>query len=234
MKKIFTLVSALFVVAALNAQQADYALIGFYDAATEQVITTLNLGMNEDLNPSVILSNNGPDVAAATDTLFLDVSVNGTGLGAMYMLGSQLAAYTAGTSVSLSSQQPLLTAADLNQYGIEGTFELCYTLRLVGAATDPDASNNTACVTITRGVGIENLAMEAVSVYPNPATSVINVANAQGAQISVYDMSGRMISNIENADDNQTISTEGMAKGMYLVRIADGKNVITKKISVVR
>ena len=236
MKKLFTLFAAMFAVVALNAQTVDYYMMGFVDNSTDQnAITELNLGMNDDLNPNAVLVNNGPDVPAGTDTVYLDVAINGMDLGAMYIMGSQLSGLTAGQGTILSGNQALFTADQMNQAGIEGTFELCYTVRIVGAATDPDASNNQACLTINRGdVGVNEIAAGEISVYPNPATDVIYVANAEGAQVSVFDMNGRMVNSVESASANQAIDASSLAKGMYIVRIVDGQNVTTKKVNVVR
>ena len=233
MKKLFTLFAAMVAVVALNAQTVDYELVGFYDGTS--IVSTINLGMNDDLNPSVILKNNGPDVPANSDSIFIDIELEGQMLGSMYMLGNQIAALTANQQTALGSQTPLFTANEMNQYGIEGTFNMCYTIRIVGADTYPVSTNNRACVTINRGTtGINEVAEGEVNVYPNPATTVINIDNAEGAQISVYDLSGRMVSNVNSASANQTIDASNLAKGMYIVRIANGNNVITKKVNVVR
>ena len=236
MKKLFTLFAAMFAVVALNAQTVDYYMMGFVDNSTDQnAITELNLSLNDDLNPNAVLVNNGPDVPAGTDTVYLDVAINGMDLGAMYIMGSQLSGLTAGQGTILSGNQALFTADQMNQAGIEGTFELCYTVRIVGAATDPDASNNQACLTINRGdVGVNEIAAGEINVYPNPATDVIYVANAEGAQVSVFDMNGRMVNSVESASANQAIDASSLAKGMYIVRIVDGQNVTTKKVNVVR
>lgn len=234
MKKIFTFFAAMALVAGVSAQTVDYELAGFLDDE-QNFITEINLGLNDALNPTVALFNNGPDVPAGTDTVFTDITVMGEELGSMYLMGAQLATLTAGNGAALGGQEPLLTAAEMTEYGIEGSFEMCYTIRIVGQATDPDASNNTACVTINRGVsGINEIAEGEVSVYPNPATTVINVANAEGAQVSVFDMSGRMVANVESANANEAINVANLAKGMYIVRIVDGQNVTTKKVSIAR
>ncbi len=234
MKKIFTFFAAMALVAGVSAQTVDYELAGFIDEE-QNFITELNLGLNDDLNPAVALMNNGPDVPANTDSIFIDISIMGTEIGSMYMLGSQMATLTAGQGVALSGQDPLFTAAEMNEAGIEGSFEMCYTIRIVGQATDPDASNNTACLTINRGTtDINEIAEGEVSVYPNPATTVLNVANAEGAQVSVFDMNGRVVASIENANANETINVANLAKGMYIVRIVDGQNVTTKKVSIAR
>ena len=223
-------------VVALNAQTVDYELLGFVaDQQSQDFITEINLGPNDALNPIAILYNNGPDVPNASDTIFFDISIEGMELGSMMGMGSNLAGLTAGQAMYISGQGALLTAAQMDQYGIEGTFEFCYTVRIGGVATDPVASNNKACVTINRGAtGINEVAEGEVNIYPNPATTVINIDNAEGSQISVFDINGRMISNIESASANQTIDASNLAKGMYIVRIANGNNVITKKVSVVR
>lgn len=236
MKKVFTMFFACFLAVAVNAQSVDYQLLYFVDNSTDQnEITELTLGLSDDLNPSVILMNNGPDVPGATDSLFIDISIDGSVLGAMYLPGAQLADITAGGGTILSGQAPLMTADQMTENGIEGQFELCYTTRLVGASSDPDDSNNQACITIIRGSSsINEVAQGEVSVYPNPATDVINVANATNAQISVFDLTGKMIVNIESASANETIDASNFAKGLYFVRISNGNNVITKKVSVVK
>ena len=100
---------------------------------------------------------------------------------------------------------------------------------------DNNPANNIICLTVTRGTtGINEVAEGEVNVYPNPATTVINIDNAEGAQISVYDLSGRMVSNVNSASANQTIDASNLAKGMYIVRIVNDNNVITKKVNVVR
>jgi hypothetical protein len=163
----------------------------------------------------------------------LDIILEGQNLGSMYLMGSQLQDVVAGSGTVLSGQEPLFTAADME--GLEGTFELCYNVHISGAAVDPVSSNNQACLTINRGTtGINEIVEGAVNVYPNPATTVINIDNAEGAQVSVFDINGRMITNVESASANQTIDASNFAKGMYIVRITNGNNVITKKVSVVR
>ena len=234
MKKLFTLFAAMVAVVALNAQTVDYEMRGFVDNSTDQnIITEINLSLTDDLNPNAVLVNVGPDVPNTTDTVLMDISIEGTVLGSMMIPTSYTQQLTAGNGLILSGQQPLFTAADME--GMEGSFQLCYEVRIVGAAVDPVSSNNQACITINRGTtGINEIAEGEVNVYPNPATTVINIDNAEGAQVSVFDINGRMITNVESASANQTIDASNFAKGMYIVRIANGNNVITKKVSVVR
>ena len=234
MKKLFTLFAAMMTFVAVNAQSVDYGLIGFCEVVGTQAQLTdaYNLSLTEDFSPYVAVTNNGPDVPAAADTVYFDVTIADMPIGSLYQPGSQMAQLTAGNTTALGAT--LFTADQMEELGLEGTFEMCWTVRIVGAATDPVSSNNTACIQVSRGTGIENIVAGEINVYPNPASDVINVANAEGAQVSVFDMNGRMVANVESASANQTIDASVLAKGMYIVRIADGQNVTTKKVSVVR
>lgn len=117
-------------------------------------------------------------------------------------------------------------------------FEFCATVEIVGAATDPVPANNTICLMVARGAeaptSISEIGGNMVSIYPNPATSVINIDNAEGAQIALFDINGKMVYSVEHAAANQQISTEGLTQGLYIARIISGNDVVTKKINVVR
>ncbi len=70
-----------------------------------------------------------------------------------------------------------------------------------------------------------------LSVYPNPATDVINVkSESKIAQVSIYDISGKAV----KTTTETTVNVENLAKGSYVVSIkyADGttesKKVIKK------
>lgn len=235
MKKLFTLFAAMMTFVAVNAQTVDYGLVGFCEVVGTQAQLTdaYNLSLTDDFTPYAAVINNGPDVPAAADTVYFDVTLEGMQFGSLYNTGAQMAQLTAGNTTALGAT--LLTADQMNELGLEGTFEMCWTVRIVGSATDPDASNNTACINVTRGGnGVNEIAAGEISVYPNPATNVIYVANAEGAQVSVFDMNGRMVNSVESASANQAIDASSLAKGMYIVRIVDGQNVTTKKVNVVR
>jgi hypothetical protein len=74
--------------------------------------------------------------------------------------------------------------------------------------------------------GIEEMSIEGFNVYPNPATSVLNIAfEATNADytVSLVDLQGRVISSnvYYNLADSQSIelSVDGIASGNYLVKV---------------
>ena len=60
----------------------------------------------------------------------------------------------------------------------------------------------------------------ASSVSPNPACDVINIKNAEEAQISVYTMNGQEIKRIAKANADESIDVSNLAAGTYIIRCA--------------
>ena len=64
----------------------------------------------------------------------------------------------------------------------------------------------------------ENIA-EAIEVYPNPTSSMVTIANAEGKDIVVVNSLGQVVASIENAAANQTIDVTNFANGTYFVKV---------------
>jgi hypothetical protein len=90
--------------------------------------------------------------------------------------------------------------------------------------------------TVTAGVGVENFDIDnTVSVYPNPATNVLNInANSNINRVEVYNMMGQMVGMYEANDVNTQINTTAFANGVYTVKIATENGTTTKKFTVAR
>ncbi|MEO8771919.1 MAG: T9SS type A sorting domain-containing protein [Ferruginibacter sp.] len=73
-----------------------------------------------------------------------------------------------------------------------------------------------------------------VAVTPNPAKDFINIYISKNsnsiATISLTDMNGKTLQHFTNANSFIQISTSGMAKGMYILKVIDGDNVSVKKV----
>ena len=61
MKRIFTFFCTIVLAVGLQAQNVDYEIVGFLDA-DDDVIEQYLMTSNEDLQPRVLLKNNGPGV----------------------------------------------------------------------------------------------------------------------------------------------------------------------------
>lgn len=124
--------------------------------------------------------------------------------------------------------------------GLTYPFEMCFDVRYVSNANyngiDPNPANNHYCVTISDqedpdGI-VENT--NTLTVSPNPANTYINVENAAGAQIRVYNIAGQEVMAIENAEANETLNVRNLNAGLYIIRVTNGNEVSTAKVSIVR
>ncbi len=98
---------------------------------------------------------------------------------------------------------------------------------------DPNTENNTYCVTVHYDNGI-NENTNTLNVFPNPAGNQITVDNAAGAQISIYNIAGQEVMNIESANANEQINVSNLTEGIYVVRVVNGNEVFTSKVTIAR
>ena len=91
--------------------------------------------------------------------------------------------------------------------------------------------------TSTTNTGIDDINGEAAgyNVYPNPTTSVVNVASTKytGAkEITIYNVVGQVVSATETKDLQTTINTSSLNSGVYFVQIKEIStgNVYTTKL----
>ena len=78
-----------------------------------------------------------------------------------------------------------------------------------------------------------------MSVYPNPATSVVTVdlgpnLGSKQALVEVLDMQGRKVytSGMITGVSTLQLNTSEYSKGLYLIRISLGTESVTKKVMI--
>ena len=195
-----------------NANEVDYQAYGYIAGPNSQnYITSLSLSATDGLNPYLVVYNNGPSVVAAADTIYFDIYIDDEYYGNMYGLGSDFSALGAGNGTAIYSDSPIMTAAEMNDAGLYGSFEFCYTIRIVSASTvDPDLGNNTACLTITR---------------PNPATYTVSV-NSSNTNYGTVSGGGTY------AAGTQVTLSATPNSGYQFIRWNDGNTNATRTITV--
>ncbi|RYE23478.1 MAG: T9SS type A sorting domain-containing protein [Sphingobacteriales bacterium] len=86
---------------------------------------------------------------------------------------------------------------------------------------------------IPTGVADVNNSDVAVVVYPNPASSVINIGMSdEKATIALIDMQGRIVRNTPATGTLTSIATDGLASGLYFVHIKSGDQTIVCKVTI--
>ncbi|SMC84403.1 T9SS type A sorting domain-containing protein [Moheibacter sediminis] len=137
------------------------------------------------------------------------------------------------------------------------TFDLalpgeCYTFKLYdafgdgGGAVSLKDSNNVVVYSTTgaygagasvnfstEGVmGVSDLTASNVQIYPNPSTGIINVEAKNASSIDVYDVTGKRVYSTSNVSQTTAINLSAYGKGIFVVKISEGKNVTTKKVVI--
>lgn len=70
-------------------------------------------------------------------------------------------------------------------------------------------------------------------IYPNPAGNFFNITlrNMEDANLEIYDLKGELVmKTIIEKSSYERINTEALKSGLYLVRLSNGNNVMSKKL----
>ena len=91
--------------------------------------------------------------------------------------------------------------------------------------------------TLATGIN-ENADVSSVSIYPNPANDALTIkldaAKNEKTIVSIYDMLGKELKNVEIGNSDQTIiNTSDLKPGMYLCKILSGTNQQSRLLSIV-
>lgn len=99
-------------------------------------------------------------------------------------------------------------------------------------------------INLQGAVGIKSItkAMANVSVYPNPATSEVNLTvslnHAQMVNVNIYNSMGELVysdkKNMSAGDNNMALSTAALSNGMYTVRVATQDEFASKKLTITK
>lgn len=143
---------------------------------------------------------------------------------------------------------------------INETFNLpanCYTFNIIDTygdgggpvtLTDTDANNTVIFQTdgnfgcgdtikfSTDGfvLGTSENQLDAISLYPNPSSNVVNVLNAENADIQIFNVLGKLVLSKENLTRNAQINVSELQTGTYFVRISKESQSTTKRLVVAR
>lgn len=80
--------------------------------------------------------------------------------------------------------------------------------------------------------GVNEMDMDEVEVYPNPASETVWIENVEPTVIQVYNTLGQMVKTVQGTNE---ISVVGLPEGVYVLRITDEKgNSFTERVSVGR
>ena len=125
-----------------------------------------------------------------------------------------------------------------NASGITSSGTYYVRTRLYNSSTLGDTTYATFVVTANAPNGVTNISRsnEELSLYPNPATTEINLVYGGSADVktvSIYNIIGKLMSVYRISGNSANMSLENMPGGIYFVRLADaqGQIVATRKFT---
>lgn len=84
--------------------------------------------------------------------------------------------------------------------------------------------------------GLEDNEAKMFSVWPNPASDVLNISFANGiengAAATIYDIQGRVVRKAALTNVDNVIEVQGLAKGIYVVSVTNGDKTEIEKVVI--
>jgi hypothetical protein len=212
------------------------------NAGTEIIVTDASGSVNiGTITGTLALSTSG-DQLFAYDPNNVPTAGNETG----FYAGIQMdGAWTDATSSNNSAQPTALIGYSL---AIDPEFDNAY--YNCTTTTGTVAQIRTALINPSNWVGdnsvitlpscgfnptlsVENVLLDAFSVYPNPtSTGFVNITSKtnETIQVAVFDILGKQVLN--NTVKNNRLNVSNLTTGVYIMKISQNGNIITKKLVV--
>lgn len=86
----------------------------------------------------------------------------------------------------------------------------------------------------TSVANLDEIASADFSIYPNPASDVININSSEilNATISIVDLTGKVVKTASMNSLTTSVNTSGLNDGIYYVTITDGTSIATEKVVI--
>jgi hypothetical protein len=125
--------------------------------------------------------------------------------------------------------------------GYYNLYDSDYTLLVTGSAFTTSAFAPYEAMTAANTN--ETIALEGVKVFPNPASTVVNIqfnlTSTQDMNVSISNALGQTVREVNTGNlnaglHNFTVNTADLAAGMYFINFTDGQNVVTQRFVVAK
>ncbi len=98
---------------------------------------------------------------------------------------------------------------------------------------DDAVSETVSAFTTVSTSGLDNIA-ESIDIYPNPASDFLEIFNADGAKLSIYDISGKQIFRKNSINNLEKIDISNINSGIYVITIEINGKLTERKLTIVK
>ncbi|MGQ2983421.1 T9SS type A sorting domain-containing protein [Flavobacterium sp.] len=86
---------------------------------------------------------------------------------------------------------------------------------------------------VTNGVmATPNTALKGFAIYPNPSTGVFNLTTQEAVDVTVLDITGKVVQTAKGLSDGSTLNLGGLQKGMYIAKINGAASEKVEKLII--
>ena len=110
--------------------------------------------------------------------------------------------------------------------------ESTYTGKLYLYSNDLNNDVNILNVTVVVTDGVDENEAIRISIFPNPATDVLNIASESINRVEVFNMAGQRVWDGQYSENEITIATHNWAPGSYMVKVTANGTAKVEKIIV--
>jgi hypothetical protein len=82
----------------------------------------------------------------------------------------------------------------------------------------------------TNDVGIDDMLLSEITIYPNPCTAFVIIKGAAGADLKIVNMIGETVKELYDMSELQEIYMDNLASGVYMFKLTKDSNFKTVKI----
>jgi hypothetical protein len=193
------------------------------------------------------LINNGPDPIVAGDTVYFgywigqdlfDFDGNANGVNGI-ILPAGFPDVTAGSTIPWAVLEQVFGTIEVDGSGITSLIDICIWVAgigdaaLAGNSNDPDGINNFDCFDVDPALtSVESIALEEmISIYATDNNIVMSSSSNEAVNFNVVSISGQTVAEGTFSSYN-TVSTDKLNAGIYVVSVTNGNEVKTVKVAV--
>jgi len=97
-----------------------------------------------------------------------------------------------------------------------------------------NANSSSLEIRVETSTGIDPISEDGIAIFPNPASSHLNITGVKNANINIFDSTGNLVKIINNFESGQIIPLTGLNNGIYYIQIISGNSSTTKGIQIVK